>query len=93
MVWRGRLFAEDAKLPRNGGSFRPARRPAMTDLYFENDDRLARLRLVSAIHEARVALAAGDEERTGEAIDVVDALAVEALAEDLLLDAPEKPRA
>ena len=65
----------------------------MTDLYFENDDRLARLRLVSAIHEARVALAAGDEERVVEVTDAVDALAVEALAEDLLLDAPEKPRA
>ena len=65
----------------------------MTDLYLEHDDRLARLRVASAIHEARVALAAGDEERVVEVTDAVDALAVEALAEDLLLDAPEKPRA
>jgi len=60
----------------------------MTDLDLENDDRLVRLRLESAIYEARVALAVGDEERVEEALDDVAAVAA-----DMLPDAPEKPRA
>ena len=60
----------------------------MSDLYLEHDDRLVRLRIESAIYEARVALAAGDEERVGEALDDV-----EAVAADVLVDDPEKPRA